>query len=391
LHTDSLTPSHTYRDNGIFTVTLTVTDDDGSVGSDSLTVTVKNIAPTIEAGSDREVNEGDTMGLVSVTFTDPGVDDTHTATIDWKDGSPVETGVASAGKVAGTHIYTDNGQFTPEICVTDDDGGLACDSFVVTVNNVAPTVHAGRDQLTEEGTTVAFSGSFTDPGADTHSYSWHFGDGSPAVTGSLAPVHTYIDNGTYTVTLTVTDDDGGSATDTAMVTVRNLPPVISVLASATVDEGTPLELELTASDNCRLDVVTLEASGLPDGARFSSTPGNPATGTLHWTPAFTQSGSYPGLTFTATDNDGGIDTRTINLIVNEKGQPVLAVTNLVDDTVTLIDQQLNGVVQTVKVGHHPVAAAFHNVWADDSNILAKLYVAERNADALSVLEPASNT
>jgi YVTN family beta-propeller protein len=383
--TDNQTPNHTYKDNGTFTVTLTVTDQNGGVGTDTLTVTVYNVAPTLEGGPDQTLNEGETVSLTSATFIDPGIQDTHTATINWKDGSPVEAGAINAGTVSGSHVYPDDGVFTVDVCVSDDDKGVGCDSLQVIVNNVAPTVNAGQDSLTEEGTSIAFTGSFTDPGADTHTFSWNFGDGSPAVKGSLTPAHAYKDNGTFTVSLKVTDDDGGAGADTVIVIVTNRPPVISVSGSTTVDEGSPMALKLSASDAGEDDVVSLQASVLPDGASFTPTPGRPATGTLRWTPAFTQSGSYTGVTVTATDDDGGTDIRTVSLTVNETGQPVLAVTNLIDDTVSLIDQQVNGVVSTVGVGHQPVAAAFYNFQFDGINPPAKLYVAERNDNTLSVL------
>ncbi|MBF8266567.1 MAG: hypothetical protein HW388_75 [Dehalococcoidia bacterium] len=49
--------SHVYADNGTYTVTVTVTDDDGGSGFDTLTVTVNNVAPVVNAGADQAVNE----------------------------------------------------------------------------------------------------------------------------------------------------------------------------------------------------------------------------------------------------------------------------------------------------------------------------------------------
>ena len=55
--------------------------------------------------------------------------------------------------------------------------------------------------------TVNFTGTANDSDG-TFSLSWDFGDGSPPVTNSLSPSHTYTDPGTYDATLTVTDDRG---------------------------------------------------------------------------------------------------------------------------------------------------------------------------------------
>ena len=100
------------------------------------------------------------------------------------------------------------------------DGELtSTDTAIATVNNVAPSVEAGPDQIINKGGTVEFKGSFTDPGAnDTHTILWDFGDGGTA-TGNLNPTHAYSETGVYTVTLTVTDDDGGAGSDTLTVTV----------------------------------------------------------------------------------------------------------------------------------------------------------------------------
>jgi Ca2+-binding RTX toxin-like protein len=72
----------------------------------------------------------------------------------------------------------------------------------------------------------AFSSSFSDPGtADTWTVTWNFGDGntqtSAGAPGPLSASHVYANNGAYTVTLTVTDDDGGSNSQTKNISISS--------------------------------------------------------------------------------------------------------------------------------------------------------------------------
>ncbi|PYP99840.1 MAG: hypothetical protein DMF83_29675, partial [Acidobacteria bacterium] len=226
--------SHVYADNGTYIVTLTVSDDDGDVGNATVVVTVTNVAPTVEAGADRVIPEGGTLNLAPATFNDKGTKDTHTATINWGDGTAPETGVVvetpfgppgsvtgANGTVSGSHTYKDNGAFTVTVSVADNNGESASDTLVVTVTNVAPTVNAGADQLVTKGAPVNFAGTFTDPGADTHAFLWNFGDGATATT--LTASHVYATTGVFTATLKVTDDDGGFGTGALTVTVNDAP------------------------------------------------------------------------------------------------------------------------------------------------------------------------
>src|SRR4029079_17694361 len=122
------------------------------------------------------------------------------------------------------------------------------------VNNVAPqNVSAGPDQTADEGQTVSFAGSFTDPGtADTHTLAWAVLDasGTQVATGSgSAFSFTPSDNGAFTVVFTATDDDGGATSAIAKLTVNNVAPQnVSAGADQTANEGQAVSFSGTYTD-----------------------------------------------------------------------------------------------------------------------------------------------
>ena len=296
--TGTLTPTHVFTDNGDFLVTLTVMDDQGGHGQDTLTVSVANVAPVLDAGEDQSVSEGDAASFAA-SVTDPGTSDTFTYEWDFDDGSAV------SNSADPTHAFPDNGIYTVTLTVTDDDGDSDTDDLTVTVSNVAPVADAGTDQSVDEGDTVNFSGTATDAGTgDTHTYEWDFDDGDTA-SGTLIPDHVYEDNGTYTVTLTVTDDDGGFDTDTMTVTVSNVAPVAGAGTDQSVDEGDTVNFSGTATDAGTGDTHTYE---------WDFDDGDTASGTLAPTHVFADNGTYT-VTLTVTDDDGGFDTATMTVTV----------------------------------------------------------------------------
>jgi hypothetical protein len=239
-----VTASQSYGQDGEYTTEICVTDDDGGSGCGALQVSASNVAPSVEAGPDWQVFEGDTVDLDGASFSDPGFSETYTAVVNWGDGTTESVMIAASNyQLIGDHSYADNGTYLVLLAV--NDGSVAVqDSFTVSVLNVAPTVDAGPDRTIDEGESLYVNASFADPGsADTHTATLDWGDGiqepgvvdgaACAVTGS----HLYPDEGTHIVTICVLDDDGGEGCDSFTLTVVNLPPAVQPGADIDVDQG----------------------------------------------------------------------------------------------------------------------------------------------------------
>lgn len=210
-----------------------VVDDDGGQTELAFPLKVNNLPAQVDAGADQTANEGSKVDI-NATFDDPGWSDTHTAKIDWGDGT-VSDGIVNetdgSGTVTGSHSYMNSGVRVVKVTVTDDDGGIGTDELTVNVNNVPPVVDAGGDQQATIGTPVQLNGTFTDAGAlDTHTATIDWGDGTVDVgvvneadgSGTVTGSHAYLEQGNFTVTLTVIDEDEAESVDTLKVTAEGI-------------------------------------------------------------------------------------------------------------------------------------------------------------------------
>jgi PKD repeat protein len=119
-------PVHTYEDDGIYTVVLTVTDPNGLAGRpDTTTATVQNVAPTVDLTLDADSVFVGTIVTATGVFTDAGVMDAPWQwELDWGDGT-METGSAAsaATPISGSRAYAEAGTYTIRLRVTDKDDG----------------------------------------------------------------------------------------------------------------------------------------------------------------------------------------------------------------------------------------------------------------------------
>jgi hypothetical protein len=183
------------------------------------------------------LNEGNAISLSGI-FTDPGTADTFTLTVDWGDGQTTTTNLAEGIRLFQLpHTYLDDGvasdSRTVVVTVTDDDLGSVTNSTTVTVNNLNPML--GNVAVTSSvfpGATATVTGSFSDASPlDAFTVTVNWGDGSaaqllnfPAGPGSFNAQHQYlVVNSNALVTITLRDDDNGSALVTTNIVIRPLP------------------------------------------------------------------------------------------------------------------------------------------------------------------------
>ena len=213
--------SNLFPDNGTFTVFGRVFDKDGGSNTYSTTITVNNVAPTVnDLAVTSPINEND-FAFLTGTIVDPGTLDTFTLDVDWGDGSPSTTFQVVETGALGTRTHTyDDGPATHTVTVTVDDGtDTGSATFEVTVANVPPTITSfSGPSAGLTGQNLTFTGQATDPSqADTAAgLAWRFAVGAPPTGAYGAPhANTFTTQfqtcGVHTVWAQARDKDGGES------------------------------------------------------------------------------------------------------------------------------------------------------------------------------------
>ncbi len=211
---------HVVIANGRLDLRLTApTTDWFSITGLDISAATTNPPPvlTVAAGPDQTSEEGQ-----AVQFSATASGGTGSLSYLWNFGDGT-----SASTLNPSHTYIDNGNYTATLTVTDTTGATKPASVRITVQNVAPTVSMDNDYIGDTQTSITFGATVTDPGsadmAAGFRYAWDFGDGTTSTLS--APLHAYAQAGNYTITLVVTDKDGGSTTATATARITDTTTV----------------------------------------------------------------------------------------------------------------------------------------------------------------------
>ncbi len=237
------TVDYTFTQPGVYTVELNVTDWGGNYDTDLVNVTVKDVTPpNANAGKDKTVGKdvvvtfngsasSDNVGIVNYTWT---IEDDvyHGMTVD--------------------HIFTERGKYSVKLNVTDDAGNYDTDIAKVVVKDIIdPTAEAGENKSVDEDTRVTFNASESSDNVGIVNYTWTI-EGTEYY--GMEVQHTFVDPGTYEVTLTVKDDAGNYDKDSLTINVNDItPPTAEAGKDMTVEIGEQFTLNASASsDNTKI-------------------------------------------------------------------------------------------------------------------------------------------
>ncbi len=256
-------PIHIFSEPGSYEVTLAVIDDEGLQDIENVTIQVN--APNLPPNAVITATplEGDSPLLVAFTGS-ASSDDSIISTYFWDFGDG-----DTATLDDPVHTYNNPGSYTAILTVTDDEGLQDIEYVTIQVNapNLNPIAIATGTPLNGDAPLeVDFTGNASSDDSMISTYFWDFKDGT---TSSLVnPSHVFTVPGSYSVTLTVTDDEGLENTDTLVITVSD-SNTDGVVGFTLVDSESNSDILTLTND---LEIESALISGLPLNIRANTNP-----------------------------------------------------------------------------------------------------------------------
>jgi PKD repeat protein len=292
-------PVHTYSASGLFDVNLIVTNLNGCSDTIQKTVNVK-AAPLSNFFSSPGCLSSPTQFLADSTL----INIAATATYNWNFGDGFTSGSRNT-----THTYLAPGTYTVTLTITDTAGCEGAFFRPVTVNP-PPVSHFSTTTDNCQGQPVAFANQSTSPTGFINNWIWDFGDGNTqTVTFPSNPnvSHSYSGAGTYSVTLTVSNSEGCTHSESRPVNMLGAPT--SAFISAGNCEGNPVSFtdQSTVSGTQTISTWNWDFGDPASGTGNTSILKNP-------THSYATPGTYIVKLITFTGNNCS-DTLTKNITI----------------------------------------------------------------------------
>ena len=339
---------HTYADEGTFSATVSIFDQEPGTGFASVTDTATITEADVLSGTPRTFSApaGTSFTTTVANFMDTltsAVASDLTATIDWGDATTSAGTVSGGGgsfQVSGTHTYASTGNFPVVVTLSDDAPGTASAQVTSTAQvaaglAVTATPFSTPEAVPFNGTVATFSDADPSKTAASFTVTIDWGDGTTTpgtVSGgsgsfTVTGQHTYADEGAFSFTVTVTETGAGGATAsssaTATVTESDALSGSPATFSATATQpfsGVVATFTDTNTANVAGDLTATIDWG--DGTTSSGTvSGGGGTFTVSGSHTYASSGSFP-VVVTLTDDSPGTATAQVTSTANVAAAPV---------------------------------------------------------------------
>lgn len=295
--------SYSFSSSGSYTLTVTITDSVRKSTSASVTVSINNNPSVSTTASQNPTDVGN-----SVDFTSTISGGTGTMTYSW-----LVNGVQESTSSSFTYSFDSTGSYTINLTVTDSDGHVAYSQFTEVVNaDPAVTISASHNP-TDAGIPVNFTSTISG-GTGPYKYSWAI-DGSNFNASYVD--YTFTASGTYSISLTITDSNGNTATD-SISEVINPDPAVSI------------SVEYNPVDQGRNDTMEAVISGGTSPFNYTWTLGSQVLNysqEFHY--SFASTGTYT-INLTITDSQGLTYSTSVIIKVIEKPSALIEGVNKTD-------------------------------------------------------------
>ena len=298
---------HTFMDNGGYSVSLTVTDVDGSTSAVDHTVIICDLTPDAEyTWSPDPQTEGCQVNFVDASTSSP--DDI----VEWS-WNFAGLGVSSDRNPVFT--FMEDGDYSVSLTITDEDGSSSNVSHLITVNDEGPSAEFIWEPIQQnEGYSVKFTDHSESYPDDLVSWEWNFA--GLGTSSEINPEYTFLDNGDWPVTLTVTDEDGSIAQNTQIVSTENIDPVLASI-NAPIDPktiGDPILVSVDFSDSGTLDTHMAVWYWGDNTSSIGTVIDDAGTGTVYGSHQYSTPGVFE-VSIILEDDDGGSDNAIFQYVV----------------------------------------------------------------------------
>lgn len=237
----------------VFLIFLLFACGGGGGASSDRVPDARNQSPRVDAGADTLIFVGQRVELIGTATDTDGRIDTYL----WTQDSGDTVTLTGANTASASFLMPDKPQtaaLTFTLTVTDNLGLQAFDSVTVRHDNQAPAVDVGEVQIVMAGADVRLLSAASDLDGSIASYLWAQESGDPVElmdTDTPAASFVMLENpqtSEFTFNLTVTDNLGLTASDTATVRYDNLRPVVEPVDAQFALAGSEVTLRASASD-----------------------------------------------------------------------------------------------------------------------------------------------